>query len=192
MKKRQIKYYNITFDNNQICRTDKIRTLGVTLTDTLCWDPHICNILTKASKRLFVLRKFKDLLPRTALETIYISMIRPIIEFGDVLYDSGTLSTGQQIEYIQRQSAIICCGAYHHTSDSNLLTELGWEPLHKRRFTHKLILFYKIIHNIYPKYLFNLLNFRQLSNYNLRQTSTLQPRFTRLIITHKSFFSIYN
>ena len=115
-------------------------------------------------------------------------MIRPIVEFGDVLYYSCTLSTGQQIENIQRQSAIICCGAYRHTSYSNLLTELGWEPLHKRRFTHKLILFYKIIHNIYPKYLYNLLNFRQLSNYNLRQTSTLQPRFTRFMITHNSFF----
>ena len=61
------------------------------------------------------MRTYRHNLPRKALETIYISMIRPVIEYGYVLYDNCTLSAGQTIEHIQRQAALICTGGYRHT-----------------------------------------------------------------------------
>ena len=45
-----------------------------------------------------------------SLVQIYLAMIRPIIEFRDVIYDSCSLATGQAIESIQRQKALICTG----------------------------------------------------------------------------------
>ena len=137
---------------------------------------------------MFILHKYRSILPRKALESIYISMVRPILEFGDVIYDSMSLSTGQALETIQRQAAIICSGAYRHTSHTALLYELGWEPLQDRRKLHKLCLFYKIVHKIYPKYLHDLLHYNIQPNYNLRHHPSLIPRHSRLTSSSNSFF----
>ena len=115
-------------------------------------------------------------------------MIRLVLEFGDVVYDSISLSTGQALETVQRQAAIICSGAYRHTSHTALLFELGWESLSDRRKGHKLTLFYKIYHKIYPNYLYKHLQFTNPTPYNLRNPTTLVPRHTRLTCSAKSFF----
>ena len=56
-------------------------------------------------------------------------MVRPIIEYGDAIYDGMPLSPGQSLEKVQRRAAIICTGAYRHTETQTLLREVGWEPL---------------------------------------------------------------
>ena len=58
----------------------------------------------------------------------------------------------------------------------------------ERRKSHKLNIFYKIYHGIYPEYLFHLLCFNNNSGHILRHTTTVIPRFTRLTLTQKSFF----
>ena len=115
-------------------------------------------------------------------------MIRPILEYGDVIYNSCSLSTGQLIESIQRQAAIICTGGYRHTSYSSLLEELNWMSLANRRKLHKLILFYKIYNNIYPQYLHNFIIYNHNITHNLRHRHNIIPRDTRLSISSCSFF----
>ena len=137
---------------------------------------------------MFILRKFKYLLPRIALERIYTSMIRPVLEFGNVIYDSASLSAGQALETIQRQAAIIVSGAYRHTRHDLLLSELGWEDLASRRKYHKICVFYKIIHKIYPNYLHRYIIFPTPTPYNLRTQQQLLPRHTRLTSSFNSFF----
>ena len=178
----------ITFYNKHINKTPSLQILGVTLTSSLSWNEHVLKQIKKASKRLFILKKFQYILPRKALIHIYTAMIRPILEFGDVIYDQVSAHTSQALETIQRQAAIACTGAYRHTSHNKLLAELGWEHLHTRRHIHKLCLFYKIYHQIYPPYLHNFLTFNTPSQYNLRTQRTLVPRHTRLSITQNSFF----
>ena len=178
----------IVFNNIVIQETPMLVSLGVTITQNLSWNEHVFKLIDKANKRLFILRKYKYLLPRIALERIYISMIRPVLEFGNVIYDSMSLSTGRAIETIQRQAAIIITGAYRHTSHDSLLSELGWQSLSVRRKLHKLLLFYKIIHRIYPDYLYSHLSFSTQTQYSLRTPRTLVPRFCRLSSSYHSFF----
>ena len=85
------------------------------------------------------------MLPRQALEHLFIAIIHPVLKFDDIMYDSMSLSTLQALESIQRQAAIVCSGVYSYTSHNQLLFELGWEPLSECRRLHKLCLFYKII-----------------------------------------------
>ena len=141
-------------------------TLGIILNNTLTWGDHITNIQLRASKRLTIINRYRHALPRQALETLYISMVRPVIEYGDILYDNCTLSSGQSLELLQRRAALICTGAYRHTESQDLLQELGWAPLHKRCFAHKMVHFFKIINHIYPNYLYNLLTPTANTTYN--------------------------
>ena len=45
-----------------------------------------------------------------ALETIYTSFIRPLLEYGDVLRDTCILSEKEQIDTSQYEAAIIVSG----------------------------------------------------------------------------------
>ena len=149
---------------------------------------HVNALIAKASKRLAVIKRYRKILPRTALTTLYIAMVRPILEYGDVLYYNSPLSIGRSIEQVQRRAALACTGGYRHTSYKNLLHELNWEPLYTRRKNHKLIIFYKITNNIYPKYLHDLLIKNTHQTYQLRHTHHFRPRQSRLTTSHNSFF----
>ena len=43
----------------------------------------------KISKTLGLLRKLHNLLPRSALITIYKAFVRPHLDYGDILYDQA-------------------------------------------------------------------------------------------------------
>ena len=115
-------------------------------------------------------------------------MIRPVLEYGHIIYDNCSSSAARSLEHLQRQAAIACTGAYKHTSYKSLLSELNWEPLSDRRHTYKLITYYKIKNKIYPRYLVNLLPNPPPSNYNLRHQQPLRPTHSRLTSTYNSFF----
>ena len=69
--------------NNTIISTEH-KQLGLQLSDDGNWNKHIDMITKKAFSRVNLLRKFKFMLDRKTLETIYITVIRPILEYADV------------------------------------------------------------------------------------------------------------
>lgn len=144
--------------------------LGLTLTSTMKWNAQINNICNRASQRNNILRKFKFKFPRKTLESLYIHMIRPILEYADVIYDNCGTVLSQKLESIQYDAARTCLGALSTTSRTNLLNETGWDTLAVRRQVHKTTFFYKIINNLVPTYLQRLCppTVAQMTRYNLR------------------------
>ena len=59
--------------------------LGITLSNNLSWNTHIHEICSKALRRLDILSCLRFKLSRSALEIMYFSFIRPILEYGNVL-----------------------------------------------------------------------------------------------------------
>ena len=60
--------------------------LGLTFNQTLTWTDHIHNLVTKASKCVWLLQRICREVPRGCLRVLYKSMIRPILEYGDVIF----------------------------------------------------------------------------------------------------------
>ena len=62
----------------------------------------------KISKTLGLLQKLHNLLPRSALVTIYKPFFRPYLDYGDILYDQAyNMSFHHQLESIQYN---VCSG----------------------------------------------------------------------------------
>ena len=178
----------IYLDNTVISEVTSHTNLGLLIKNNLSWKDHVNSLVEKAQRRLNILARYKYTLPRAVKERLYITMVRPILEYGDVIYDAAPLSTVNLVERVQRRAALICTGAYRHTETQALLRELSWQPLSTRRHTHKLTLFYKIYHHIYPNYLYNLIPPRQETHYNLRRRNELRLPHNRLQSTNNSFF----
>jgi hypothetical protein len=77
-------YLNDTLIN----KVSSHKHLGLTLSQDLTWTEHIKTITDKANRRLGILRSLKHKLDRLSLERIYLGFIRPLLEYGDIVWDS--------------------------------------------------------------------------------------------------------
>jgi hypothetical protein len=95
--------------------------------------------MLKVSSRLSVFRRVKFKLKRSHLQTIYISFIRPLMEYGDIVWNNIPDYLKQSLESLQLKAARIVTGATKLTFKQLLYDETGWETLQTRRNNHKLI-----------------------------------------------------
>jgi hypothetical protein len=127
--------------------------LGIDLENDFTWRTHINRISVKASKCVGLMRRVCRELPRTCLENLYLTMVRPIIEYGGVLFDGSPKNHTSPLDKIQREAGLVCTGAYKHTNNTTLMKELGWNSLETRRGMQKACLMYKIQNDLAPGYL---------------------------------------
>ena len=135
------------------------------------------------------MRKLKFKLDRNSLETIYLTFVRPLFEYGDVLWDNCTQYEKNELDIIQNEAARIATGATKLISLHALSNEVKWESLEERRRKHKLTLFYKMKSNLCPTYLSSLVpqTVNSISRYNLRNANDLQTINPRTTLYYNSF-----
>ena len=84
--------------------------LGVIISDNGQWNDHIDNIVKKTYNRLNIMRKSRTFLDRYSLEKNYISFIRPLMEYADVIWDNQKQNLIDKLENIQLDAARIVTG----------------------------------------------------------------------------------
>ena len=120
-------------------------------------------MLCKINKTIGLIRKLQNLLPRSALITLYKAFVRPHLDYDDILYDQArNESFHLKLESIQYNACLAITGAIRGSSREKLYQELGFESLQQRRWYKKLCCFYKIFKNESPRYLFNIIPTRNL------------------------------
>ena len=179
----------LLMENHQISEVDSHKHLGLYFSHDCTWHQHRNYITIKAWARINIMRKLKFKLDRKSLETIYTAFIRPLIEYGDIIWDNCSQYEKDELDKIQNEAARITTGATRLISLSALSKEIGWESLEKRRTNHKLTLFYKMTHNLAPLYLSSLVpsTVSNISRYNLRNSNNLQTMDARTTLYYNSF-----
>ena len=124
---RMSKSPNLVFNDSCIRQVNEHKHLGIILSKDLKWSSHISKITSKASQRLGALYRQSRKMTRVQLETIYLSMIRPLLEYGSVLFANCSINDAQLIESVQRRAAILCTGAIRRTASDKLNVEVGWD-----------------------------------------------------------------
>ena len=85
----------------QITEVESHKHLGVYLSNDCFWHKHIDYITKKAWYRINMLRKLTFRLDRKSLETIYTTFIRPLLEYGDIIWDNCTQQEKIELDKIQ-------------------------------------------------------------------------------------------
>ena len=96
-----------------------------------------------------MLRKFKFILSKQNLETIYFTDILPLSEYACELWNGCIQQEYNKIAQIQHEAAriIIISGLSKDYSLESHYFKTGCEPLHSSRRGRKLNMFYKIRNN---------------------------------------------
>ena len=115
-------------------------------------------------------------------------MIRPILEYGSIIFYNCSTSDSLKLESCQRTAALICSAAMRRTETKVLFEHLEWDTLADRRILSKTTLFYKIMRKQTPPYLFRNLSINQPPTRNLKNPNKIKPPRCRLELYKKSFF----
>ncbi len=163
----------LKFNNEYLTEANNTVYLGVILTSTLSWKENISNLINKASKRTALLKRISHQVDRRTLDILYKSMVRPLLEYGDVIFVNCTQEDASRLERAQVEAGSVISGAMNGTSHEKILLELSWDTLADRRTLHQLVLFYKMVNDHCPAYLTALLPQRrdETLQRNLRNTT---------------------
>ena len=107
--------------------------LGFILSNDGSWDIHVGKSIEKAWKRIGIMRHLKTRLDRLSLQTIYFSFIRPVLEYGDVVWDNFSQGLKDQLDKVQNEAARIVSGCTKLVDIRDLYQESEWETLSERR-----------------------------------------------------------
>ena len=92
-------------------------------------------LLRKLLKALLLYKKLRYSLSRKSLIKIYKAFLRPLIDYGDIIYDqSQNEPFCEKLESVQYKAALAITGAIQGSSREKLYQELGLESLKLRRW----------------------------------------------------------
>ena len=139
-------YPSLYFNDGSVKETYTQKHLGILLVFRLDFQEHWKSLIKKVNKTVALLCKFQNILPRSALLTIYKCFVRTHLDYSNIFYDQAFNSSfHQKIESVQYNEALAITGVIRGTSKEKNYQELV------------LVLFFKVYKNQCPKYLFDII-----------------------------------
>ena len=123
---------NIVASGEKIEKVNEFKLLGVIIRSDLSWCSHVKYIVSKASRRIFVL----STLIRSGVSTsdilaVYCSLVRSVLEYASTVWHCGlTKEQSSEIEKVQKRCLRLI---FPNLSYSNALQLAGLERLTERR-----------------------------------------------------------
>ena len=140
----------LTVNSTQLERVYSHKYLGVWLTSTLNWSTQITEISKKARSQLGVIyRNFYQHSNSTTLFQLYISYVRPHLEYAATVWDPHQVGLNQSLENIQKFALRMCTKNWNQEYDV-LLNSYGIPTLAGRRKQLNSVLYFKWRMDRYP------------------------------------------
>ena len=131
---------------------------------------------------------------RYALFRCYLSFVRPLLEYADIIFDNCFKQEKLMIENLQYAALRLVTGAKTGTSRELLLKDCGLCTMQNRRTFHKLLKFFSIINHQGPSYLENCLPNLSGGEHRVTRSKT-SKHFSLFYCTSEqfrlSFFTIF-
>ena len=124
-------------NNSPVKLVDEHKQLGIILDKKLSFTSHIYSKLSIARKGIGTILRLRKYLPRNILEQIFKTIVRPHLEYGDIIFhqppttkdfsfDTHLKPLMQKLESLQYNAALAITGAWRGTSTDKIYEELGW------------------------------------------------------------------
>ncbi len=173
-----------------ICEDEK--DLGVTFNNHFSFDQHIHKAVSKANQMMGLIKRSFDFLDKDTFLKLYKALVRPHLEYGNVVWHPYLKRQSVQIERVQRRASkvLVQCNDMTYTQRLNYL---NLPSLKGRRIRGDLIETYKILNSytdIDPNNIFSFNTFDKTRNSNNKlfmrhcKTNIRKFSFSNRIIKH--------
>jgi hypothetical protein len=124
------------------------RDLGVIVDSQRKWSTQCEAVSKKANQRLGLLRRTFTSIPQDAFNIVFKTYIRPLLEYGNVLWSPYLAKDIDMLERVQRRATRLV-PTCRNLSYPERLRKLHLPTLEQRRRRGDLIETYKVLHNMY-------------------------------------------
>ena len=80
--------FPIKIGNNHVKRIQTTKYLGIHLDENLKWNEHVDKPCSKVNRSISGLKQARDYVPLHVLNTIYKSLIQPVLDYCGVVWDN--------------------------------------------------------------------------------------------------------
>ena len=159
------------------------RYLGVIFSHNLRWNNHVVYILTKATRLLSALRRLRSSLDQESLPHMYLTYIRPILEYACTAWDNLGTTQVDRLERFQRRAAkiILRRPLFVPSNHDELLATIGWPSLASRRKYFQAALGHRMATGNVPQHFRDYIPSKPTHMHNTRK-----PPFFQLLTTDTS------
>ena len=91
--------------------TENVKILGLIFTKSFSWDEQVSSVLSKASRRLYVIRLLKSFMPTDDLKIIYHALITSLIVYASPVYGRLNANLLYKLERFQKRAHRLICGS---------------------------------------------------------------------------------
>lgn len=113
-------HWNYTLGLNPVTRTTSVKDLGVTYDCSLDFSPHIYDICARSFRLIGFLKRNRCLFSQQeTLLHLYITLVRPLLEYASSIWSPFTSSMISMIESIQRNITRFIVNSFHVPSSSS-------------------------------------------------------------------------
>ena len=137
----------LSISHTPIDLVSSYRYLGVLLSSSLSWAPHIAATCSKARKVLgLMFRHFCRNSSASTLIKLYKTLVHPILEYCSVIWDPSSLSLSHSLEAVQH-FAIKLASRFRPSLVASIYSDFKISSLATRRHHAKLIFLFKLLHD---------------------------------------------
>ena len=170
---------NIKIGDQAIKTTDNIKLLGVNFDDNLIFSQHISELCKKASERVGVLARLRNLITTETKLLLYKTAIMPYLTYCHLTWHFCKASDTRKVERIQERALRIVYNSHSETY-MNLLDRAKLPSLLNRRLQDIVILMYKVKYRLVPDFICDIFSTKSCK-YNFRNQNFDIPRFNSVL-----------
>nr|KAG5695054.1 hypothetical protein BaRGS_032547 [Batillaria attramentaria] len=125
--------------------------LGILFSNDMKWSNHICNMTKKANSTLGFLRRNLRHCPTPCKKNAYLALVRPLLEYGAIIWDPYLKQDADKMERIQRNAVRFISRDYRSTTPgfvTGLLKKYKLHTLQERREQLRLTFFFKVVEGL--------------------------------------------
>lgn len=172
---------SIKIENLNLQQVDEIKYLGVIIDNRLNFRSNVQFIIKKVAKKISFLGRLSNRLSIQARILVYKTIIAPHFEYcASILFlcQDGDL---QRLQKQQNRAMRIILRCSKRTNISLMLDVLQWLSIKQRIYFNTLVLIYKMVNNLLPKYMSQKLHLHSdIHNYETRIRSDYRlPKLTK-------------
>ena len=146
----------ISVAGSNITYSVKLKSLGVTLDQTLSFDQHVTNIVKASNFHMKAFRHIRPVLERSVANTVACSIVTTRLDYCNALLYGTSAGNMVKLQRVQNTLARIVTGAKRRDHITPVLRDLHWLPVAKRIEYKVALITHKVRQAKQPEYLSEL------------------------------------
>ena len=164
-----LSFVNVQVNINgvQVKRVEECKYLGVTLTPSLNWNPHIMSVKRKATSSLYCLKRIRPFISQETALLLFKTLFQPHFEYCSLIWFNAGISLVKQLNVLQNRALRVVLHVDSRFSSHLLYSFLDIDRIDIRWRKQALCYIFKLIHGLQPLSLCSFISVKR-SNYHFR------------------------